>query len=1022
MKKSDYIHLFKSLFLLTLGLCTFNLIQGQQPVKLSGKIIEESTKTVLQGATIAIKGTLTGTISNQDGNFILEAKQKLPVTLAVSFVGYKYQEVELITADPISIYLVEDVSGLDEVVIVGYGMQKRNELTGAIASVPKVALKQAATSLDKLLGGTVAGVNITQSSGQPGSASSVRIRGGNSVYAKNDPLYVIDGFIFYSDNSSTRAGMNGIEGSLNPLAGINPNDIESIEVLKDVSATAIYGSRGANGVIMITTKKGKRGNKAISYQYTAGLNSSVKKLDLLSASEWARIQKDYFNNKGQFSDAEIAQLGEGYNWQDAVLKTGLTQTHELSASGGDQTRYHLSVSYTDQPGVILNSGFERLSGRLNLDSDLSSKFTIGIVATADKSTQNTLTTFEDVNYNDSPYSHGITNSLTYALYIPPVVPIYNADSSYNYDNPYEYDYLTYYGKTANPVSDLQNSIGQTVKFSLLGSFYAKYTIFDGLVAKLHTGTNVSYITQNFFAPSYTAIGLEKEGIGGIGNKRTTVSQLEYTLNYRKEINTSHFLEILTGYTNQTTKTDYAINLTSHLLTFKNLATGSNPYPPFSTASGSDIHSILGRINYTLLERYNLTLTMRGDKSSRFSLGNRWGYFPSVGFSWNVNKENFAEKLYPALSSLKLRATYGIVGNTEIGDYEYSQFFIASIYNGEVAYNISNLGNNNLKWETTTQYNAGIDAGLYKDRITIAADIYYKKTSDLLLKIPVDPWSGTGEPQLVNLGNVTNKGIEFAVTANIMERKNFTWITSVNIARNVNTITSMGTYSELTSGRNQEEILRVGESLGSFYGLIFDGVVQNEEDVYGLPTINDKTPSPGDIRFVDVNKDGRINNYDRVVLGSIQPDFTYGIFSTLAYKGFDLYMALQGSAGNEVYNLLRRYLERPNDSYNMSKTLLKSWTEEIPSNTIPGIGNPVYSYLDSRYVEDASYLKVKTLTLGYTLPIKMQMKILNFRVFCSIQNAYTLTKYKGYDPEVASGTDLGIYPSSRGFLLGGQLNF
>ncbi|MDP4210509.1 MAG: TonB-dependent receptor [Bacteroidota bacterium] len=1006
-------------------LINFSIYAQQQKISIQGKVFDESSKSAAIGINVTAKeqqgGQLSSALTDISGSFSIAVKS-LPVTLKVTSMGYKEQEIDIYEyTDPLTIYLTQDLNLLNSVVVVGYGTQKRKELTGAIATVPSSFLSQSTVSFDNALGGAVAGVNVTQSSGQPGSAASIRIRGGNSVYAKNDPLYVIDGFIFYSDNSSTKAGLNGIEGNLNPLASINPKDIESIEVLKDVSATAIYGSRGANGVIIVTTKKGKKGGNSINYQYTTGWSKSVKKLDLLNATQWARIQKDYFNSN-KYTDAEIAQLGQGYNWQDAVLETGLTQTHELSLSGGDKTRYLLSGSYSDQNGIVLNSGFERYSGRVNLDRDLSSDFSVGIAVTADKSTQNSLTTFEDVNYNDSPYSHGITNSLTYALYMPPVVPIYNADGSYNYTNSYEHDYLTYYGKSANPVSDLKNSIGQTIKTSLLGSFYAKYTILEGLVAKFNTGTNVNYVTQNFYAPSYTALGLEKQGIGGIGNKNTTVSQMEYTLNYSKKINSANYLEVLAGYTHQTTKTNYAINLTSHLLTFKNLAAGSNPYPPSSNASESDIHSLLSRVNYTLLDRYNFTVTMRGDKSSRFSQGNRWGYFPSFGFSWNVNKEGFFKKLPRALSSLKLRATYGTVGNTEIGDYEYSQLFSASIYNGQVAYTLTNLGNDNLKWETTAQYNAGIDAGFLNDRFTLVADIYYKKTSDLLLKVPVSSWSGTSESQLVNVGDVTNKGIELAVTANLVDRKRFTWTASANIARNINKITSMGTYNELTSGKNQEEILRVGESLGSFYGLIFNGVVQKNEDVSKLPTVDGNTPQPGDSKFVDVNGDNKIDKDDRKVLGNVQPAFTYGLSSTFTYHGFDVFISLQGSKGNKVYNLLRRYLERPNDSYNLSAALLSSWTEENPSGNIPKIGSPVNSYLDSRYVEDASYLKLKTITLGYTLPVRTPKLSLKLRFFASVQNVLTFTKYKGYDPEVASGKDLGIYPSSRNYQLGVGVNF
>jgi TonB-dependent starch-binding outer membrane protein SusC len=1014
-------YLFKTLIILLLPTIFLNVVNGQSQIKISGKIFDTKQQTVI-GATVLIKGTEVGTVTNENGEFSLQTNLKLPVTVSVSLVGYTTQEIDIYEQDPITVILEDEANRLNEVVVVGYGTQKRRELTGAISSVPKSALEHVTPSFDGMLGGAVAGVNVTETSGQPGETTSIRIRGGNSINAGNEPLYVIDGFIFYSDNSSTKAGLNGIEGNLNPLASINPNDIESIEVLKDVSAAAIYGSRGANGVIIVTTKKGKKAGNSISYQYTTGWNKSKKKLDLMNATEWARVQKDYFNNRGGYTDDEIAQLGEGYNWQDAVLKTGLAQTHNLSISGaGDKTHYLLSGNYTDQQGIILNSDFKRYSGRVNLDRDVFSNLNIGITATADKSTQNSLTTFEDVSYNDSPYSHGITNSLTYALYMPPVLPIYNADGSYNYDNPYEYSYLVYDGQTANPVSDLKNSIGETIKSSLLGSFYAKFTILDGLVAKFNTGTNISYVTQNFYAPSYTALGLDKEGLGGIGNKRTSVSQMEYTLNYSKKINADNFIDLLAGYTSQGTTTNYTLNLTSHLLTFSNLAAGSDPYSPYSNTSESNLHSILGRVNYSLLDRYNLTVTMRGDKSSRFSQGNRWGYFPSIGLSWNVNKENFLKDLYPVLSSLKLRTTYGTVGNTEIGDYEYSQTFTASIYNNSVAYTESNLGNDSLKWETTTQYNVGIDAGFFKDRLTLVADIYYKNTSDLLLKVPVSPWSGTTS-QLINLGNVTNKGFEFALTANLIERKKFKWAASANISRNINTITSMGKYSDLITGTNSEEIIRKGESLGSFYGLLFNGVVQTGEDVSKLPTISSTTPVAGDSKFVDTNNDGKINDDDRVVLGSIQPRFTYGFSSTLTYHGFDLYIALQGSKGNKIYNLLRRYLERPTDSYNMSAALLNSWTEENPSNTIPKIGSTLNSYLDSRYVEDASYLKIKNLTLGYTLPLEIQKTPISFRIFASVQNLYTLTKYKGYDPEVASGTDLGTYPSSRSFLMGIGLNF
>jgi TonB-linked SusC/RagA family outer membrane protein len=958
------------------------------------------------------------------------------VRLSINYLGYETIETDIReSAAPIIIHLSENANLLGEVLVIGYGVQRRKDITGSIASLSKATLEQVSPTLDGLLGGAIAGLNVTQSSGQPGAGSSIRIRGGNSVYASNEPLYVIDGFIFYNENSATSAGMSNIESSLNPLASINPSDIESIEVLKDVSATAIYGSRGANGVILVTTKKGTRGTNTIHYQYSIGINKSAKKIDLLTAKQWANIQKEYFNNKISlyYSPDEIAGFGKGFDWQDAVLQTGISQTHELSISGGDdKTRYLLSGNYTDQQGIILNSGFERFCGRINLDRELFPNLTVGITATANKNTQNALTTFESSNYNDSPYSHGIANSLTYALYMPPVLPVYNVNGNYNYKNPFEYGYLSYYGNAANPVSDLENSIGQNIQTTLLGNFYAGYTIINGLVAKFNAGTNLNHITQNFFAPPYTALGINQDilGIGGIGKRDTEVRQLEYTLNYTKQLHPNHFIDILAGYTHQNTKTNFVRSQTTHLDSFEDLALGKSLLPPTSRTQEAYLYSALGRLNYTLLNRYNLTATFRADKSSRFAVGNdfRWGIFPSIGFSWNVSDEKFLQSLKPGLNYLKLRLTYGTVGNQEIGFDDFAQHFKAVKYGTDTALSMDNLGNNQLKWETTRQYNAGIDAGFLKERLSFVADVYYKETFDLLLEAPTDLGSATSEKQIVNLGNVTNKGLELTVNIKPVENKTFTWSISTNIARNINKITNLGKYNKLTLGDDQEEILQVGESLGSFYGYVFEGVVQTGEDVSTLPKVGNRTLQPGDAKFADTSgadgrPDGQVSpNYDRIVLGNIQPDFTYGFFTSFAYRRFDLYIALQGSQGNEVYNLLRRFLERPNDSYNMASSLLNAWTENNPSNTIPHLNSTRSAELDSRYVEDASFLKLKNITLSYTLPVKINTLPAKFRIFASGQNLYTVTKYKGYDPEVASGTDLGVYPSARIFLAGIAVTF
>lgn len=1013
---------FFPIFFLLSGFDTFS----QNQITLKGVITDEKSKESLPGATIRVKGTYQGSISDDKGNFRLTVDRPLPITIIASSIGYKSLEISITEAKPILIYLTEDLNQLSEVVVVGYGTQKRKELTGAVTTVSKTHLEyNIAPSVDALLSGAVAGLNVTQSSGQPGSPASIRIRGGNSVNASNDPLYVIDGFLYFSDNSTTKVGLGGIEGESNPLNLLNPSDIESIEVLKDVSATAIYGSRGSNGVILITTKKGKRGKNSVNYQYSSGWSQSAKKLDLLNATQWARLQKDYFLNKPGYTDAEIQQLGRGYDWQSAVLQTGITQNHALSISGGDEkSQYFLSGNYLDQEGVILNSDFHCFTGKFNYDKEVFPGFKIGVNLTGTKSTQNSLTTFEGVNYNSSPYSKGIANSLTYALYIPPVVPIYNADKSYNYSNPFEYAYLREGNTTANPVSDLKNSTAQTINTTFLGNFYAQYKITKGLTAKVNFGSNVSHTTQNYFSPSYTAIGLVPGGIGGIGNKRVEILLSEFTLAYAKQIG-FHSFDILTGFTDQETRTNYISTISSGFtnedLGINNLQDGT-PYgdtPIYSGSGSSKLYSTLGRINYSLLQRYNLTTTFRSDYSTRFA--HRWGIFPSLGLSWNINEERFLKGV-SGIDNLKLRASLGSVGNQEIGDYDYLQTLVVTRYNGKVAYKVGNTGDDNLKWETTAQYNIGLDAGFLNSRITATIDGYYKKTSDLLLLVP--PKLGEENEQLVNVGNVVNKGVEFSVNAVISDSKKFNWSVAANIAKNHNEITKLNDNGDIINGVN---ILHVGGSLGSFYGLLFDGVVQKGEDVTKLPTTPAYTiPQPGDPKFKDTNKDGHIDQNDRIILGSIQPGFTYGLSSTFKYHRFDLFVLLQGSQGNKVYNQLRRYLESPNDAYNVSAVLLNAWTETNPSNKIPRITDvPLSSELDSRYVEDASYLRLKTLTLGYNvnklfttnsnLPFKL-------RLFATAQNLFTATGYKGYDPEIAKGRDLGSYPMARTLLVGASISF
>ncbi|GHT61814.1 SusC/RagA family TonB-linked outer membrane protein [Bacteroidia bacterium] len=1000
----------------------------QNRISVQGKISDIKTNEPLIGATIKNGNDNSGTISDIDGKFILDVKS-LPVKISVDYLGYKTVEVTVSEyTEPLTIELHENQNFLNEVVVVGYGSQKRKELTGSVASVDKIALQQSAVSMDDLLGGAISGVNVTQTSGQPGAGSEIRIRGGNSIYASNEPLYVIDGFIYFSEKGATQAGVAGIENSLNPLASINPSDIESIEVLKDVSAKAIYGSRGANGVILVTTKKGKRGGNTIHYQYAIGVEKSAKTLNLLNAEQWTKVHQAYpanfYNNPwgdpayNAFTAAQLDATGKptDSNWQDAVLQTGSTQTHQLSISGGDdKTRYLLSGNYTDQKGIILNSGFNRYSGRINLDRELYANLTVGVTASADRSTQDALTTLSAGDYSGSsnPFKSGITNSLVYALFMPPVIPVRDAvTNDYNYYNPFELTELRYYDKASNPVSDLKNSIGQTLSTSLLGNFYAKYYLpyIEGLAVKVSAGTNINYLTQNFFAPSYTVLGINQDiqGRGAVGNRNTVVNQSEYLLTYTKQLTPIHYIDLLAGYTDQKTNTNIVLSQTTHLEDFNDLAMSTGVKKLFNRAEQASLHSILARANYTLLERYNLTATWRADKSSRFAEGHQWGYFPSVGLSWNVNEEEFAKSWHPTFSSLKLRATYGTTGNQEIGFSEALAYFDSSgRYNGEAAYIPGNPGNDELTWETTSEYNVGMDAGFLSDRLNLVADVYYKETADLLVKVEPPFGSVSNQLQTVNLGNVTNKGFELALKARLIERQKFTWTVSANFARNVNKITKLGESNNMTVGSQQEKIYREGESVGSFYGFVYEGV----------------DAETGDIKLKNLDDNPKITTAgDRTIVGSIQPDFTYGFSTSLTFLHWDAFVSLQGSQGNEVYNKLHRHLIESNRTYNLSTDVLNAWTEEKPSDT-PRIGAPVNANtLYSRYVEDASFLKIRNITLGYNLPLKIANNTVQLRAFVSAQNVYTFTKYTGYDPEIAGGIDTGVYPTSRTFLAGAGITF
>jgi TonB-linked SusC/RagA family outer membrane protein len=1035
-------------FLFAIIFFPFSVFSQGNDVKINGTVLDVKTQEPVIGAGISLAGSRgRGTVSDADGNFSLAVKS-LPATFSVDYLGYKTQVVEVYeSAEPVIVLLSENTNFLDEVVVVGYGTQKRRELTGSVASLSPDILKQQAVSFDKLLGGAIAGLSVTQSSGAPGATSTVRIRGSNSITGGNEPLYVIDGLIVYNDNASTRTGV-GVstsavgsgttslyDGGLNPLAFLNASDIESIEVLKDVAATAIYGSRGANGVILITTRKGKRSRSAVNYQSTYSVQKIGKTLDFLNADEWAALYEELDeNHRNPYSQYPGSGLltGEGADWQEAMLRTGNTQNHQLSFSGGgEEYRFLLSGNYTGQEGIIRNTGLERYTGRINFDKDFASRLNVGVNLTVASSGQRGL-----MNLSGRESAGRVAGIWDYGLRIPSIVPVYNSDGSFYYNNPFETGDLRIGKQTVNPLSDLLNSTVESKNTSVLGNFYASFRILPELTAKINAGINSSSTTQNLYAPSSSAAGLLVNGYAAVGNKKHASSLVEFTADYSKRFSDIHSLNILAGYTAQRTGMEYsnasASNFINESLTYHSLQSASTLITPVSGGAEALLNSFLGRVNYSLADRYNLSLSFRADGSSRFSKDHKWGYFPSLGASWNIDEEPFFVK--GLLSSLKLKGSLGQVGNQEIGDYLYARTYTPRNYSfGNrlvIGYTATNYGNDDLKWESTTQYNIGIDGGLRNDRINFSLDAYYKKTSDLLVDLPTESTTGFGS-RTVNIGSISNKGIEFSVNTKLVDTKDLQWTLLANISKNVNKIIRLGIDNFIIS----DHIVQEGLPLGVFYGYAFDGIVQQgEESSAPVPSWDDDGVQAGEVRYRNLNDDGVIDNDDRTNIGNVHPDFIYGFSSSLNCRDFDLSFAFQGSYGNHLYNALRQNLETPTQIYNASKVLANRWTPANTNTDIPKAQAASFINLDSRYIEDASYLRLKDVTLGYNLPEKYtRFAHAQVRFFVSAQNLLTFTGYTGYDPEASRngdnetdeltlGVDLGAYPTAKSFLAGVSITF
>lgn len=977
----------------------------------------------LAGVSIFLKeNNKIGTVSDANGRYSIKAAPN--AILVFSYTGYQRKEEAVKQRNQIDVLLREQPAILNEVVVVGYGTVKRADLTGAVASVSSTDIQSTPiVALDRAMQGRVAGVNVTTNSARPGGSTTVRIRGTGSVNAGNEPLYVIDGFP---------------TGNLN---SINTNDIESMEILKDASATAIYGSRGSNGVVIVTTRRGKAGKTIVNYDGYYGIQSVRRKIPLLNAQQFAEFVNDAYANNGSapYFDGSSSErplpevLGEGTDWQDIVLHQAPINDHQLGVSGGsEKTHYALSLAYFGQEGIILHSNFNRYSLRTNIDTEVSSRLRVGVSAQTAFTNGNSART--EVSGN-SAYDNIIPAALNYS----PTFPVLNEDGSY-YSNQGQLNGLG----ADNPYAMTQEFTNKNSLLRFLGNAFAEFSITDHLRFKSTLGADLQSAKTNSYISRSVIAGAALGGSASVNAAQTTNWLTENTLTYDQTFGDKHHITALLGYTYQ--QSDYE-NATANANTFNddfalynNLGAGSTLVAPASSANQWRLISYIARINYDFDDRLLFTLTSRRDGSSRFGPNNKFGFFPSGALGWKVKNERWLKDL-SALSEAKIRISYGLTGNQEIDNYR----FLANI--GSSAYVLggalltgnapSGIPNPSLRWEKNAQLDIGADIGFFNNRISFTGDYYIKKTSDLLFNVGVPTNSGFSS-MLQNIGKVQNKGIELGINTVNINKNDWHWTSSFNITFNKNKVLALDNRNEFRSGSDatlsrtalSPILMRIGTPIGNFYGLRTDGVFQNEGEIVGSAQPN---AQPGDLRYIDLNKDGVINDDDRDIIGNANPDAYGGLNNTFTYKAFDFNIFIQGTFGNEILNYGTFDQLNMTGGNNQSTKVLDRWTPENPSNTIPRANAAGGSrLLSTLHIEDGSYIRFKSISLGYTLPTTAlkTLSISNCRIYFTVQNLFTITDYTGYDPEVnrfgsgtvSQGIDYGAYPAAKTFLLGVNLKF
>ncbi len=1028
-------------------------------VQIRGKVIDEKGEA-LPGVSILVKGSQRGTTTHSDGTFSLDT-QPGDTRLIFSFVGYQSQEVLIGNRTEIKVSMKVDNKAFDEVVVVGYGSTKKKDLTGSVLSIKSDdLLKSNPVTLEQGIQGKAAGVFVTQTDGAPGAAMSIQIRGASSFMGGTEPLYVVDGIPLMDDNASTtpQSGSSYDQQKTNMLSFLNTADIESIEILKDASATAIYGSRGANGVVLITTKKGAKGNDRIELNVVTSLAQISRKYDMLDAEQFAQYQNESYINSdtylgttygrdktipypGRFDLVQNQYLkaprdfrGKSTDWQDAIYQAALKQDYTLNFSGGNNgTNYLLGGNFVDQSGIISNSKFKRYSLRANLTRQVKDWLQAGTSLNYSTTVNKMVSTGASVVGPEG----GVVKSV---LTFHPTIPMRDTLT-----DQYSQLYIT-----SNPYQYVKETLNQVTGSRLTSSTFAEITFAPGLRFKTLFGWNKSFDRRDQYFPQSTNEGKSAKGRAYVSDNESNNISSENYFTYDRKWGI-HALNAMAGASYSSGIWQYKYigvsGFMNDALLNNSLGSGTIVDRPASAKSEWTLLSYYGRVNYIYNDKYLATATYRRDGSSKFAANNKWAGFLSGALAWRFSQEQFI-KQNRWLSNGKLRLSYGQSGNQGISAYGSLSHITASNYpydgvlqNG---YIVSSLGNDNLKWETTSQIDAGLDLGFFNERIALVVDYYYKRTNDLLQNVTLP--SSTGyTSQVRNVGEIENRGFEVTLNGKLVERPEFTWGVSGNISFNRNKILSLGDIQEQWAAQIGTEpinykpfVQRVGQPIGIVVGYQEDGIFQNDQEVEASGFFASQPAPvlkrmPGEIRYKDLNGDKVIDDKDRTVIGNVNPDFYYGFSSNLTYKKFDLSVFFQGVQGGQIINTLRYITDNLGGFGNTTKDAYEHrWTPEATNATNPkAILNSFREVkFSDRFIEDGSYLRLKNINLGYNFSFKSKKVVQQLRLFGSINNVFTVTRYSGYDPEVNAygqdpsrrGIDLGNYPNSRTFSLGINCTF